>query len=199
MNRIEELREARGITRRELAERIGVTTQTIGRLESGEMQLRQKYIDDIARALECAPGDLLVSPVATSAASDAEPADAPDGLPSIADTVGHRGLRLYKVLADSLADMGVRTGSLIWVDETPAAIAARKAGDVLLVRLITPGVLLLRQFLPPALLTTNMFGPSNTSLKLNDRTIKSTIVGVVLLPRREGSATSVSGSPSNDR
>lgn len=187
MNRIEELREARGLTRRELADRIGVTVQTIGRLETGEMQLRQHYIDAIARAMECAPGDLLVSPIATSGQSEVEPADDPDGLPSIAETIGHRGLRLYRVLAESLADIGVRAGALIWVDETESAISARKAGDVLLVRLLTPGILILRQFLPPNLLTTNAFGPSNSTLKLDDRTIKSAIVGVLLLPRRDGS------------
>lgn len=180
MNRIEEVREDRGVSRRELAEKLGVTPQTIGRLEKGEMQLTATYLNQIAEALECSPGDLLVSGAPITGQNDVEPASDPDGLPPLADLLGQRGIRAYRVLADTLAAIGIRTGSLIWVDETEAAIKARVAGDALIVRLVTPGTLILRQYLPPALVTTNRFGPNNTSMKLDDRTIRSSIVGVVL-------------------
>lgn len=83
MNRIEEIREDRGMSRRELASRIGVSPQTIGRLESGEMQLTGKYLSAIAEALECAPGDLMVSGIPVSTVSEVEPASDPEGLPAI--------------------------------------------------------------------------------------------------------------------
>lgn len=197
MNRIEELREDKRMTRKELAEAIGVTPQTIGRLEKGDMQLTAAYLNDIARALECSPGDLLVSVLPASMQNEVEVASVPVGLPSMADLLGHRSIRAYLVLADTLAAIGIRAGAMIWADETEAAIKARVAGDALLIRLQTPGILILRQFLPPALLTTNRFGPTNTSFKIDDRTIKSSIIGVILRPRNEQHITSAgsAGSP----
>jgi hypothetical protein len=82
-------------------------------------------------------------------------------------------------LTEVLAETGLRAGHHILVDETEDAIAERRAGDTLLIRVTAPNILILRQFVPPALLTTNRFGPHNTTLKLLDRTVRPAIVGVM--------------------
>ncbi len=46
--RLAELREQRGLTREELAERVGVSTSTLSRLESGQIQ---KFSDEMLTAL----------------------------------------------------------------------------------------------------------------------------------------------------
>lgn len=59
-NRIPEWRERRNkMTQADLAQRSGVTQPTIQKLESGEMQLTEKYLRQLAAALSCAPADLL--------------------------------------------------------------------------------------------------------------------------------------------
>jgi len=51
MNRIRELRELRGLTLAQLADRVGTSHATIQRLESGKMRLNQDWIDKISLAL----------------------------------------------------------------------------------------------------------------------------------------------------
>jgi transcriptional regulator with XRE-family HTH domain len=60
-NRILELRKERGLTLTNLAEKIGVTSQQIGRLEKGERRLTTDWMEKIAHALEVLPEDLMSS------------------------------------------------------------------------------------------------------------------------------------------
>jgi transcriptional regulator with XRE-family HTH domain len=46
-------------TQAELAEKVGLTSQSISRLESGRMGYRQDILEKIAEALNCTPADLL--------------------------------------------------------------------------------------------------------------------------------------------
>ena len=63
LNRIRELREARGWTQADLAKRIrrepATTANQVSRLETGERGLTQGWIQLIADALGCEPGNLL--------------------------------------------------------------------------------------------------------------------------------------------
>lgn len=59
MNRIRQLRESRGWSQRELGRRINSSGSQIRKLETGERQLTQHWMDRIARVLGCEPGDLL--------------------------------------------------------------------------------------------------------------------------------------------
>lgn len=73
-NRIREQREARGLTRRTLAERISqelgrrISEQTIMRLEPGAMQLTLAYLGLLARAMSTSAASLL--PIEMTRASD---------------------------------------------------------------------------------------------------------------------------------
>ena len=62
MNRIKELREARGWTMQELADRVVPTTTapTINKIEKEQRGLTEKWMRRLALALGCAPAELLV-------------------------------------------------------------------------------------------------------------------------------------------
>jgi transcriptional regulator with XRE-family HTH domain len=59
-NRIRELRTARGLTLKRLAELVGTSNQQISHLEKGRRRLTLDWMERIAGALECHPSDLLV-------------------------------------------------------------------------------------------------------------------------------------------
>lgn len=61
-SRIREIRKARGLTLQQVAERIGTTAQTIGRLETGMRTLSIDWVERIAGALEADPSELLAMP-----------------------------------------------------------------------------------------------------------------------------------------
>lgn len=58
-NRIRALRRARDLSQEALAELLGCSKQTVSALENETMQLTQAWMRRIAKALNCAPGDLL--------------------------------------------------------------------------------------------------------------------------------------------
>lgn len=58
-NRIAELRRARGLTLKALAERVGTTNQQISHLEKGRRRLTMEWMERIAAALECHPFELV--------------------------------------------------------------------------------------------------------------------------------------------
>lgn len=183
-NRIREFRDRRGWSRQELARRSGVHAKTIERYEKGGA-LKTEVLGKIAQALEASVSDILKA-AAPPPGDDVQPANDTASLPpGVAASLRSRGIRLYRVHTDAVADAGIEPGMILAVDETTAAIEGRAAGDILLVRVRVPGALLLRQFLPPALLTTNRVSVRNESFKLTDQTIGVTIVGVVMPPAPE--------------
>ncbi len=58
-NRIRDVREDRGLTQEQLAEKTGTSNQQIGRLENRERRLTWEWIQLLANALECHPMDLV--------------------------------------------------------------------------------------------------------------------------------------------
>lgn len=61
-NRIKEWRKTRGLTLKQLAERIGTSNQQISHLENGRRRLSLEWMQRLAKALDCLPSDLLVDP-----------------------------------------------------------------------------------------------------------------------------------------
>lgn len=59
MNRIKEIRQRRGVSAQRLAEGLNAHRNTIVKLERGEMKLTTEWMGRIAKALECAPSDLI--------------------------------------------------------------------------------------------------------------------------------------------
>jgi transcriptional regulator with XRE-family HTH domain len=75
MNRIKELRESRGLTLAQLADRVGTSHATIQRLESGKMRLNQDWIDKISAALNVQLSEIFGEIVPAT----------PDGLPVLGE------------------------------------------------------------------------------------------------------------------
>lgn len=60
-NRIQEIREARGLSAIELAEKVNTSRGQIYQLEKSERRLTVDWMNRLARALKCRPQDLMVS------------------------------------------------------------------------------------------------------------------------------------------
>jgi len=60
--RIREFRKLRGLTLKELAERISTTPQTVQRLETANMTVSTDWLEKIAGALNIEPADLIARP-----------------------------------------------------------------------------------------------------------------------------------------
>ena len=58
-NRIKEIRLSKGLSQKELANRLGYTQPTIVALEKGQTTLNLKQMQDIAEVLGCMPYELL--------------------------------------------------------------------------------------------------------------------------------------------
>lgn len=58
-NRIKELRKKCGLTQEELADKIGTTTQTVGRWENRTVSISIQRLNEIASALGVSSGDIL--------------------------------------------------------------------------------------------------------------------------------------------
>ncbi len=60
--RIREFRKLRGLTLKELAEKISTTPQTVQRLETANMTVSTDWLEKIANALNIEPADLIARP-----------------------------------------------------------------------------------------------------------------------------------------
>ncbi len=58
-NRIRQIREDRGLSQQELADRVGTSNQQISLLERGERQLTANWMERLAKGLDVNPADLL--------------------------------------------------------------------------------------------------------------------------------------------
>lgn len=89
---IRQWRKHRGLTLEQLAERIGMTHQNLGKIERGKVAYTQPLLENLADALRCEPADLIVR----------DPS-APEGLWSIYDQLTpvqrEQGMDLLKVIA----------------------------------------------------------------------------------------------------
>jgi transcriptional regulator with XRE-family HTH domain len=179
-NRIREAREHLGLTQAELGERIGLSDQQVARYEKNEARLTIQMIRRFAIALETTPAELVVGmPVMQGVASDVERAEV-EGLPALSAAIATRGLRVYRVLQSSVTDTGITVGQIVTVDESDGAKQAVQTGDVVLAGFLGSPILLLRQYVAPATLITAMPGPNNSILRLDDRSTRAIIVGVVI-------------------
>ncbi|AHE55521.1 LexA family protein [Sphingomonas sanxanigenens] len=62
-NRIREIRNAKGLTMRDLADKMGVHFTTLAKIERSERRLSLEWMERIASALEVTPTELIEAPV----------------------------------------------------------------------------------------------------------------------------------------
>lgn len=183
MNRIKELRTAKGWSREELAAAVNTTATQIGRLETGTRRLTEDWMRLLASALGVQPADLLVSAALATIRDEIEPAR-PNGMSNVARALSARSMKLYRVLENSLEDAGILAGQVFLADETSEAARNAKTGDIVVCRLKKRGTsdaggLAIRMFVAPDMLVTNRSG-NNIAIKLNDLSIDAQVVGVVI-------------------
>lgn len=178
-NRIRELRELAGLSMDELAERLGTSRQQVSKHEHGQRRLTIQWLQRYAMALGVTPADIMAAPDLADPRSEVEPATI-EGMQQLSRAIASRGLALYRVLKSRLTDIGIADGAMLTVDSTAAAIAAARAGDAVVVRLVDTEILLLRQYVPPNLLVTHEPGSHNTIMRLDDRSVRVELVGVVM-------------------
>lgn len=136
----------------------------------------------IATVLDVRPADLLTTATIAEFEDELEPFF-PDALADLAKPLKARNLAYYRVKSSRLDLAGVRNERVILVDQSKAAIEARKIGDILMLQLSAgdgkPRVVrVLRQFIPPRLLTTN-HGGTNTSFALDATEFRVEIKGIM--------------------
>src|SRR5262245_31229052 len=101
-NRIAELRDERGWSQDDLAERLEAVTglkttaAQIGKLERSERQLTIKWIMSLSKTFEVEPIDLVDLAAMAGTTNDLEPQDGG----AHATALAQRGLRYYNVISD---------------------------------------------------------------------------------------------------
>ena len=181
MNRIRELREARGLTQQQLADACGTTQPTIDRLEKGIRQLTEKWMQRLASALQVEPADLLATALTAGLSEDAAPYVPRDTAISSA-ALAQRGLAHFLVKSPVVELAGVPAGTVILIDMTPDAAKNLKTGDIVVAQVYDnddalKATTIVRQFVAPALLTTNRHG-TNTAFNMADAPFDVSIKGV---------------------
>lgn len=178
-NRIEELRNARGWTQQDLADRMSTSQQQVGRLEDEKRRLTKDWLERAADALEVRIEDLFEQSDRAALVDDVSPVD-DETVGSIAQALAKRGLRVYRVEADSVAESGIARGTLVTVDETPQGIEAAQTGDIVAIEAgLGDKRTLLRVLVRPSLVTTNR-ADRNSVFRIDNPAMDARLVGVVV-------------------
>lgn len=172
-NRIKELREMRGLTQQELADMMGVSKQDVSRYERGYTPLNMEWLIKFAQSLNVHPQDLLNIAAMSAAADEVVELPAEQVGPTYS-ALRRRGISVFKVLAESVADAGIKPGDVVSVDlQSPDM----KTGDVIVARVNDH--LVIRQFVAPRTLLINGAGPP-IAIRTDDSSVKVELVGVVI-------------------
>jgi putative transcriptional regulator len=177
--RIRELREARGWSMRELAERTNSSASTINSLEKGKVQITVPWLERLANAFEIPVGEL--------AGFSADPIWRGNDI-AICDKITPRVSRvqlgpnetLYRVISYAMDQVGIPLNALVVVNTSPISLNDLKTGDFVAGQYSIGGeeLMLLRQFVEPSLFITNSITQNQPII--NARTERFRILGVVV-------------------
>lgn len=185
-NRIRELRERRGWSADDLAQRAGTYQRQISRLENGERKLTAEWMMRIANALEVPPEDLLPALSVGSFEEERQPYEA-ETPADLRRALAAQNQFLFSPGSNALELLGFGPETPILFDMSKEACADVQTGDIVIVQVISrddesSARTLLRQFIAPGLLTTNRSG-RNVSFHMEDEKISAQIRGVHKLRR----------------
>lgn len=151
----------------------------IRKLESGERRLTDVWMSRIAEALKCTPADLIANALSAAMRDEVEPVDID---PQVAEALGARNMKAYRVQGDSMMLAGIEPGQTIIIDETPLSWAELNTHDVVLIQIADPRVRVLRAVYKtntvPLLLTAQE--GANITITSSDRSMKPLIIGRVV-------------------
>lgn len=157
-NRIEQLREARGWSMKELGERTGKTIQQINRMEKGEAKLAVEDLVKLADVFAVTWSQIVDAPPIQGLREDAAPFEASAGSP-IAKLRPGPNQDVWEVKTEALSAIGIRRGDAILVDMSQAVVGNVQSQDAVIIQLYAENTLsaatLLRQFIEPDLFISN--------------------------------------------
>lgn len=196
-NRVRELRETRGWSVRELAEKAGLSHGYVVRIENLERGLSVPIAEKLAKALEQPVGNVLglsnTEPdkaVIRGFAEEAEPFAVDKSSPVVVRNQAKDHVYAYRVKGNTLNALRISAGDIVFVNISQEAVDAIKPLDCVLVQHYNAmaAVTLLRQFVPPSLLITNSTDTNERPLALDrdDIAIKGVIVGTYTTPYMRG-------------
>jgi transcriptional regulator with XRE-family HTH domain len=189
MNRIRELREARGLSQAALAAKVGTTQPTIDRLEKGDRRLTEDWMRKIADALAVSPADLILAPTVTEFREEAT-AYRPPEMEHLLAQLDMAGKVFMTITSDSVLNLGIKPGDVRLFDASQTATDAVRTGDVVIAQLYHPepnvleAVSVVRQFIAPGLLVTNRPGP-NMAFEMVNPNFEAAIK-MVMVPGKAG-------------
>ena len=178
-NKIRELRLKRGLTQAELGDLVGTAQNNVARYELGQRGLDEELMRKFAKALGVAPGDLFDTVTLASIQPDVEVEL--EGNDELLRPLFRLSITPCRVLTDAVERAGVAPGSRILIngqakidDSAPGSIVA-----VEITRADGSRTIVLRQFIPPAILTTNRTG-ANSAMSLDDPDLAMRYIGTVV-------------------
>lgn len=188
-HRIKEIRDARGMSQKQLGARIGRTKSVISRLEDGSTSLDLEVARKVAQALDCSLSELLALETEDRGRVSGGIADR-DDLTFFEQERDERFPRptgpnryFMKVESDVVAGMGIDKDDRVEVDGSPEICKNPPALAAVRVQFLpdpsrpTHTISLLRQFVPPSKLITNSPRRDERPLDLERDNVK--ILGVI--------------------
>jgi putative transcriptional regulator len=178
-NRIRELREARGWSMRELAQRTNSSASTVNDLEKGRTQITMAWLERLAKAFDIPPEEIAgFSGHGSSFDDDVEAIT--DDAPEVSHIRAKENQTLYRVTSSALNQVGIFPNSIIVVDTSPQLRAKLQTGDMI-VGDYAEGKMerkVMRQFIAPSLLITNSDAHNEPSINLRMQIVR--INGVIV-------------------
>jgi transcriptional regulator with XRE-family HTH domain len=181
-NRIKNLREERGWSMRELADRLNSSASTINNLEKGNVRLNTDWIERLAKIFNVSHDDIFdFEERQTSLVVDDVVLYSNDDQPI---KLGPSEV-IYEVKTVALDQIGILPGILLVVDTTPEHVASLQSEDVVIAQLYNGKVpiTLIRQYIAPSLLITN--SSERNAPTINLRTHDAGIKGIVTAAHRQ--------------
>jgi transcriptional regulator with XRE-family HTH domain len=118
MNRIKQLRQQRGLTLEQVADRAGTTFQQVQRLETGKRRLTDTWMRRLAGALGCRPAELMEDPAAATGQED-----------SVSQRLEAKVIELWRDLSASEKAMALRSMAPAGVEIPMSVVEIPPPGD----------------------------------------------------------------------
>lgn len=188
VNRMQDLREARGMTLEQLAAAVRSSKTTVQALEQGNRALVHKLVEPIAKALGVDWIELLTMPAPPAAAAPAR--GFAESAAAFKPAPGHElhGIKLgpleslFQVRDESMAAIGIHKGDLLLVDVSAKAVRGIQTGDTVIAQVYGPGltdaVTIVREYIAPSLLITNPGTGTIEHIDLTAGAVDAAIKGV---------------------
>lgn len=187
-NRLKELRQSRGWSVRDLAEKAGISHSYIVRIESGERGLSVDMAEKLGNALDVAPSKVLgleqdgsEQPRHLGLRDEAEPYEIGPTSPITLRSTARENVVPYEVKSGALDALGYTPGDVVFVNISQSAVDNLAPGQCVLVQAYDgmTAKTILRQFIAPALLITNSRTENAIPLRIDadDVAIKGVVIG----------------------